>query len=95
MRLLIVGCGYVGIHVARHYCQRFADQAAEVYALTRTAERGHELQAEGIRPIVGDWLDPPSLAQLRAEFTTQTQVLVCVPQRPVGEHASQTHARGL
>lgn len=60
MHVLIIGCGYVG--------DRFAQQAFEqgwtVSALTRSTERATAWKARGMTPIVGDVLDPASLAAL-------------------------------
>jgi len=50
MKKLILGCGYLGRRVA----QAWLAGGQEVLALTRSAERAGELEASGIRPIVGD-----------------------------------------
>jgi nucleoside-diphosphate-sugar epimerase len=55
MALLIVGCGYLGLRVARRAC---AD-GRTVYALTRS--RADHLRSLGIIPVVGDVTDPASL----------------------------------
>ena len=57
---LIFGCGYLGIRVARNW----RDAGCEVVALTRSAERAGAWAAAGIRPIVGDVLEPASLSGL-------------------------------
>ncbi len=60
MRVLIVGCGYVG--------ERFAKQAVErgweVAALTRSQERANHLRDIGVTPVLGNVLDTESLADL-------------------------------
>ncbi len=48
-RVLIVGCGDVGLRVARRLAGRY-----RVFALTHTPERQSPLRANGIVPIVGD-----------------------------------------
>lgn len=48
-RLLIVGCGDIGMRVARRMLGR-----RRIYALTRSAERSRELRAMGIVPVMGD-----------------------------------------
>lgn len=58
-RVLIVGCGDVGLRVARALPSR-----VRVIALTSTAERAPELRARGITPVVGDLDRPRTLARL-------------------------------
>lgn len=72
-RWLIVGCGYVGSQVALRACQH----GHTVYALTRTESRFGELQGLGIKPCLGHWLVPDSLAQLPAV----DRVMVSIPHR--------------
>ena len=55
---LIIGCGYLGMPVARAWKQ----QGRVVTALTRC--RTQELSDAGLIPLRGDVLDPPSLRQL-------------------------------
>ncbi len=50
MAKLVFGCGYLGRRVAR----RWRQQGQEVIAVTRSAEKGSELAAEGIQPILAD-----------------------------------------
>jgi nucleoside-diphosphate-sugar epimerase len=50
MRVLIIGCGYVGTALGRE----LAVQGHEVHGLTRSGSRDAELQAAGIRPVRGD-----------------------------------------
>ncbi len=57
---LVVGCGYLGLRVAR----RWRATGREVYAVTRRPERAAELVAEGLRPVVADVTVAPSLADL-------------------------------
>ncbi|MBX3439623.1 MAG: SDR family oxidoreductase, partial [Planctomycetaceae bacterium] len=54
---LIIGCGYLGRRVA----QQWVSSGDDVYALTRSKTHAVELQNAGIRPLVGDVLDPHSL----------------------------------
>jgi len=100
-RWLIVGCGYVGAHVAR----RAREAGHTVYALTRSQSRFPALQALGVQPCWGHWLEPDSLNNLPAI----DRMLVAVPHRtdetclppgePIGEQdaelAERTHAVGL
>ena len=58
-RLLIVGCGDVGLRVAR-----LLPRVVGVLALTSSPERVAEFRALGIRPLLGNLDDPPSLRRL-------------------------------
>ncbi len=59
MRILIVGCGDVGLRCARLLAGR-----ARIYALSRSPERHAELRGLGITPIPGDLDDPQSLTRI-------------------------------
>jgi nucleoside-diphosphate-sugar epimerase len=59
---LVVGCGYLGLRVARLW--RHAGN--RVYAVTRSAERARSLAAEGLDPIIGDVTAPAALPDLPA-----------------------------
>lgn len=72
-RWLIVGCGYVGSQVAL----RARQSGHIVYALTRSESRFGELQAMGVEPCLGHWLEPDSLSQL----PRVDRILVSVPHR--------------
>ncbi|MEO8268911.1 MAG: NAD-dependent epimerase/dehydratase family protein [Aureliella sp.] len=100
-RWLIVGCGYVGAHVAR----RARAAGHVVYALTRSQSRFSTLKTLGVEPCLGHWLEPQSLVDLPAV----DRILVAVPHRssdessPAGENRGRgnaelvehTHAIGL
>lgn len=58
-RLLIVGCGDVGLRTARALRGRW-----RVYALVRSGERHAQLRDTGIIPVAGDLDDPESLDRL-------------------------------
>lgn len=60
-RVLIVGCGDVGLRAARCLLPR-----CRVLALTSSPERVAALRASGITPLRGDLDDPASLARLAA-----------------------------
>ncbi|MBX3588584.1 MAG: NAD-dependent epimerase/dehydratase family protein [Ramlibacter sp.] len=76
-RLLIVGCGDVGLRVVRALRGRFA-----VLALTSSPARSPLLRAQGIRPLAGD-LDAP--ASLRRLAGLATRVLHLAPPPSEGE----------
>lgn len=58
-RLLIVGCGDVGLRVARALPTR-----VRVLALTSSPARVAELRAQGITPLLGNLDNPASLARI-------------------------------
>lgn len=58
-RVLVVGCGDVGLRFARGLPPR-----VRVLALTSTPARVPALRAQGITPLVGDLDDPSTLARL-------------------------------
>jgi nucleoside-diphosphate-sugar epimerase len=78
-RLLIVGCGDVGLRAAQRLCRGVA-----VLALTSQAKRTPEMRALGITPLVAN-LDAP--AQLRRLAGLATRVLHLAP--PPGEGHTQ------
>lgn len=59
MRILIVGCGDVGLRAARMLQGR-----ARVYGLIRSPERAAALRAAGVVPVIGDLDDRAGLARL-------------------------------
>lgn len=59
-RLLVVGCGDVGMRLLPYLAGRF-----RVFALTSQPERRAELRAAGAIPIVADLDKPATLARLR------------------------------
>ena len=60
MKRLVVGCGYLGLRVAK----RWFAAGDSVFALTRSQTRAAGLRAQGISPIVGDITLPASLDNL-------------------------------
>jgi nucleoside-diphosphate-sugar epimerase len=62
---LVVGCGYLGLRVARLW----RNAGARVYAVTRSAERARALAAEGLDPLIGDVTAPEGLPALPAVDT--------------------------
>ena len=78
-RVLIVGCGDIGLRVARLLAGR-----TRVLALTSTPARVLELRAQGIVPLQGD-LDQP--AGLRRLAGIATRIVYLAP--PPGEGHSQ------
>ena len=64
MRVLIVGCGYVGVPLGAELV-RFGH---EVFGLRRNPSAKNELKAAGIRPLFGDVTKPDELKKLPREF---------------------------
>ncbi len=64
MRVLILGCGYVGIEVAR----RLAILGHGVFGLQRSATGSEKLRAAGIEPLAGDITKPADLELLPRDF---------------------------
>lgn len=64
MRVLIVGCGYVGLPLGAALARR----GHEVFGLRRTADGAGELRAAGLTPVVGDVTQPESLHALPGPF---------------------------
>lgn len=62
MHILIVGCGYLGQRVAA----RALSEGHRVTALTRSTEKARTLHESGIETVVGDILDPATVAALPA-----------------------------
>jgi nucleoside-diphosphate-sugar epimerase len=59
LRILIVGCGDVGLRAARQLRGK-----ARVYGLLRSAERADQLRAGGVIPVIGDLDDRRSLRRI-------------------------------
>lgn len=64
MRVLIIGCGYVGLALGR----RLAARGAQVSGMRRGTDHDAELIAAGIRPLRGDLTRPDHLRALGGGF---------------------------
>jgi nucleoside-diphosphate-sugar epimerase len=64
MRVLIVGCGYVGLPLGAE----LARQGHAVSGLRRSRSAEGELKAAGIQPLFGDVTKPEDLAKLPRDF---------------------------
>lgn len=64
MRVLIVGCGYVGLPLGAELVR----QGHEVFGLRRSASVENELEAVGIKPLAADITRPETLAKLPRGF---------------------------
>jgi len=82
-RLLIVGCGDVGLRAVKRLLPAF-----HIYALTRNPARADELRGMGITPIVGDLDRPETLAKLAGLAHC---VMHFAPPQSEGEVDQRTH----
>lgn len=82
-RLLIVGCGDVGLRAVKRLLPAF-----HIYALTRNPARADELRGMGITPIVGDLDRPETLAKLAGLAHC---VMHFAPPQNEGEVDHRTH----
>jgi nucleoside-diphosphate-sugar epimerase len=64
MRVLIVGCGYVGLPLG----MELVKQGHEVFGLRRSADGQTEITAAGIKPLVADITKPEELSKLPGPF---------------------------
>jgi nucleoside-diphosphate-sugar epimerase len=64
MRVLIVGCGYVGLPLGAELVRL----GHEVFGLRRSASAENELKTAGIKPLIADITKPETLTKLPREF---------------------------
>ncbi|MEO7129567.1 MAG: SDR family oxidoreductase [Rhodoferax sp.] len=88
-RLLIVGCGDVGLRVARAMVRN-----VQLLALTSSPARVGELRAKGITPLLGDLDSPDSLRRL-AGIATRVVSLAPPPAEGWGDPRTRALARVL
>ena len=87
MRVLIVGCGYVGLPLGVELVRL----GHEVYGLRRSVSAENELKAAGIQPLFGDVTQPEMLARLPREFDW---VVNCVAAGGGAEDYRQVYLQG-
>ena len=87
MRVLIVGCGYVGLPLGAELVR----QGHEVSGLRRNASAETELKAAGLQPLCGDVTQPETLAGLPREFDW---VVNCVAAGGDAENYRQVYLQG-
>jgi nucleoside-diphosphate-sugar epimerase len=83
-RLLIIGCGDIGLRVAQTAVRRM-----QVMALSSSPERFDVLRQQGITPLVGNLDSPMSLARLAG---LATRLLHLAPPPAQGERDLRTQA---
>jgi nucleoside-diphosphate-sugar epimerase len=81
-RLLIIGCGDVGLRIVSRLATRF-----RLIALTSTPERTPLLRAAGVVPIVGNLDQPASLRRLQG---LAERIIHLAPPGNVGERDRRT-----
>ena len=81
-RILIVGCGDIGLRVAKQLCRNY-----RVFALTSQQSRFSELRGLGITPILGDIDQPETLWRLSGLAET---VIHLAPPQNIGHRDSRT-----
>jgi nucleoside-diphosphate-sugar epimerase len=81
-RILIVGCGDIGLRVAKQLCRNY-----RVFALTSQQSRFSELRGIGITPILGDLDKPETLWRLSGLAET---VIHLAPPQNIGHRDSRT-----
>src|SRR5262245_23503097 len=88
MTQLIIGCGYLGMRVARLWLA----EKRRVWATTRSAERVEERRRAGLEPVVCDVLKRQALTAL----PTADTVLYCVGHdRTAGASMREGYVTGL
>jgi len=87
MRVLIVGCGYVGVPLGAELVRL----GHEVFGLRRSAAAEAELKAAGIQPLSGDVTQLETLAKLPREFDW---VVNCVAAGGDAENYRQVYLQG-
>ncbi len=88
MERLVVGCGYLGLRVARAW----RDQGDAVYALTRSDSRAKVLSDMGLRPLIGDLTDSSSLPEVPS---VDTLLFAVGWDRSSGKGIQEVYVQGL
>jgi nucleoside-diphosphate-sugar epimerase len=87
MRVLIIGCGYVGVPLGTELVRL----GHEVFGLRRRSSAENELRTAGIQPLIGDVTKPETLAKLPNDFDW---VVNCVAAGGDAENYRQIYLRG-
>jgi nucleoside-diphosphate-sugar epimerase len=87
MRVLIVGCGYVGVPLGAELVRL----GHEVFGLRRNVTAEAELRAAGIQPLIGDVTQPEALAKLPRDFDW---VVNCVAAGGDAENYREIYLQG-
>ena len=87
MRVLIVGCGYVGLPLGAELVRL----GHEVFGLRRRPAAESELKTAGIQPLIGDVTRPETLAKLPRDFEW---VVNCAAAGGNAENYRQVYLQG-
>ena len=87
MRVLIVGCGYVGVPLGAELVQL----GHEVFGLRRNLAAKNELKAAGIQPLFGDVTKPDELKNLPHDFDW---VVNCIAAGGDAKHYREVYFNG-
>jgi nucleoside-diphosphate-sugar epimerase len=87
MRVLIIGCGYVGVPLGAELVRL----GHEVFGLRRNSAAENELKAAGIQPLFGDVTQPETLAALPRDFDW---VVNCVAAGGAAENYREIYLQG-
>ncbi len=87
MRVLIVGCGYVGVPLGAELVRL----GHEVFGLRRSASAESELKTAGIQPLIGDVTQLETLAKLPRDFDW---VVNCVAAGGNAENYREVYLQG-
>jgi nucleoside-diphosphate-sugar epimerase len=87
MRVLIVGCGYVGVPLGAELVRL----GHEVFGLRRNPSEKNELKAAGIQPLIGDVTKPSELKNMPRDFDW---VVNCVAAGGDAESYRQVYLQG-
>ena len=90
MKRLVIGCGFLGLPLA-HFWQSSGD---EVFATTRSEDRAAAFSDSGLRPLVLDTTDQPTLSQLR-ELKLDTVVVAVGMDRSKYSSVHDVYVGGL
>jgi len=85
MRIVIVGCGDVGLRLARQVGKR-----ARLYGLLRSPDRAAQLRAAGVRPIPGNLDDRRALRRLAGILRAADWLIHLAPPPGSGETDPRT-----
>jgi nucleoside-diphosphate-sugar epimerase len=88
MANLILGCGYLGLRVARLWLER----GETVYAVTRSADRARQFAAAGLLPLVGNVVND---AEMAVPQGLRTVLLALGNDRRSGLATTDVYRRGL
>ena len=85
--LLIIGCGDVGLRIARLLRRAGGDKGWKLFALTSSPSRVEALRQAGVQPLIGNLDDPATLGRLGP---LADAVMHLAPPPATGSHDPRT-----